>query len=113
VELEHNKSSIVTVFGMRWVRLVSCMGYTRTAHRVLGGEPENGKDFPFKTHVQKKRNNVKMDLKEIRLEGIEYVNPLTPNDLKRRRSVSPLKIKISSKNMLENPTNATIIHSVY
>jgi hypothetical protein len=27
--------------------------------------------------------------------------------------VTPLKIKIPSKNMREKPTNATIIHSVY
>jgi glycopeptide antibiotics resistance protein len=27
--------------------------------------------------------------------------------------VSPLKIKITSENMREKPTNATIIHSVY
>jgi hypothetical protein len=30
------------------------------------------------------------------------INPLTPNDLLRRRAVSPLKIKISSKNMRVN-----------
>jgi hypothetical protein len=41
------------------------------------------------------------------------INPLTPNDLQRRRAVSPLKIRIASKNMLEKPTNSTIIHSVY
>jgi hypothetical protein len=29
-------------------------------------------------------------------------NPLTPNDLQRRHAVSPLKIKIPSKNMFEN-----------
>jgi hypothetical protein len=40
-------------------------------------------------------------------------NPLTPNDLKRRRAVSHLKIKIPSKNVREKPTNITIIHSVY
>jgi hypothetical protein len=40
-------------------------------------------------------------------------NPLTPNDLKRRRTVSYLKIKIPSKNMREKPTNTPIIHSVY
>jgi hypothetical protein len=28
----------------------------------------------------------------------KWVNPLTPNDLQRRRTVSPLKIKIPSKN---------------
>jgi hypothetical protein len=41
------------------------------------------------------------------------INPLTPNDLQRRRPASPLKIKISSKNMCEEPTNTPIIHSVY
>jgi hypothetical protein len=41
------------------------------------------------------------------------LNPLTPNDLQRRRAVSPLKIKISSKNMREKPTNTQIIYSVY
>jgi hypothetical protein len=37
-------------------------------------------------------------------------NPLTPNDLKRHRTVSPLKIKIPSKNMRKKQTNVTIIH---
>jgi hypothetical protein len=41
------------------------------------------------------------------------INPLTPNDLQRRRAVSPLEIKIPNKNMREKPTNSTIIHSVY
>jgi hypothetical protein len=39
------------------------------------------------------------------------VNPLTPDDLQKRREVSPLKIKI--KNMREKPTKSQIIHSVY
>jgi hypothetical protein len=41
------------------------------------------------------------------------INPFTPKDLKRRRAVSRLKVKIPSKNMRKKPTNATIIHSVY
>jgi hypothetical protein len=41
------------------------------------------------------------------------INHLTPNDLQRRRAVSPLKIKIPSKNIRENPTNTPIIHSPY
>jgi hypothetical protein len=40
-------------------------------------------------------------------------NPLMLNDLKRCCAVSPLKIKIPSKNMCEKPTNAPMIHSVY
>jgi hypothetical protein len=41
------------------------------------------------------------------------INPLTPNDLKRRRAVGPLKIKIPIKNVREKPTNTPIIHLVY
>jgi hypothetical protein len=39
------------------------------------------------------------------------LNPLTANDLQRRRAVNPLKIKIPSKNMHQKPTNTPIIHS--
>jgi hypothetical protein len=45
--------------------------------------------------------------------SISWFNPLTPNDLQRRRAVSPLKIKIPSKNTREKSTNTPIIHSVY
>jgi hypothetical protein len=41
------------------------------------------------------------------------INPLTPNGLKRRHAVSPLKIKFPVKNMREKPTNTTITYSVY
>jgi hypothetical protein len=40
---------------------------------------------------------------------IGIIIPLTPNDLQRRRTVGPLKIKIPSKNMREKPTNTPII----
>jgi hypothetical protein len=60
--------------------------------------------------------SVTVDISNIRSNNFETsvlsFNPLTPNDLQKRRAVSPLKIKIPSKNMCENPTN-TIIHSVY
>jgi hypothetical protein len=35
------------------------------------------------------------------------VSPLTPNDLRRSRAVSPLKTKIPSKNMREKPKKYT------
>jgi hypothetical protein len=41
------------------------------------------------------------------------LNPLTPNNLYGRRAVSPLKIKIPSKNTPEKPPNTQTIHSVY
>jgi hypothetical protein len=43
----------------------------------------------------------------------DSINPLTPNDLQIRRAISPLKIKIPSKNMREKTTNTPIMHSVY
>jgi hypothetical protein len=49
----------------------------------------------------------------MRFQGADDINPLTLNDLQKRRAVSPLKIKIPSKNMREKPTNTLIIHSVY
>jgi hypothetical protein len=47
------------------------------------------------------------------VESSVIINPLTPNDLKRRRAVSPLIIKIPSKKMREKQTKTPIIHSVY
>jgi hypothetical protein len=41
------------------------------------------------------------------------INPLRPNDLQKRRAVSPLKTEIRSKNIREKLTNAPIINSVY
>jgi hypothetical protein len=52
-------------------------------------------------------------LLEISVFRYKGINPFMPNDLQRRRAVSPLKIKISSKNTREKPTNTTIINSVY
>jgi hypothetical protein len=46
-------------------------------------------------------------------KNLYHIKPLTPNDLSRRRSVSPLKIKIPSENIREKPTNTPIINSVY
>jgi hypothetical protein len=38
----------------------------------------------------------------VKVRAAPLLNPLTPNDLRRRRGVSPLKIKIPSKNMRKN-----------
>jgi hypothetical protein len=43
---------------------------------------------------------------------IPELNPLTPNDLQRRLAVSPLKIKVTSKNMREKQIRHSLIHSV-
>jgi hypothetical protein len=43
----------------------------------------------------------------------KQINSLMPNDLWRRSALSPLKIKIPSKNKREKPTNTSIILSIY
>jgi hypothetical protein len=52
-------------------------------------------------------------VKHVRNGSLVVLNHLTPNDLQRRRAVSPLKTKIPSKNMREKPTSTPIIHSFY
>jgi hypothetical protein len=61
------------------------------------------------------RSHVVASVMELYCAGQQHFlfNPLTPNDLQRRRAVSPLKIKIPSKNMREKPSNTPIIYSVY
>jgi hypothetical protein len=54
-----------------------------------------------------------MGYDDIMITIFKRLNPLTPNDLQRRRAVSPLKIKIPSKNMRKKTTNTTIFHSAY
>jgi hypothetical protein len=81
---------------------------------------ENGaiKATPTRARVNweyKIDTNLKETGREINSLALEnsVINPLTPNDLQRRRAVSPLKIKIPSKNTREKPTNTPIIHSAY
>jgi hypothetical protein len=57
--------------------------------------------------------NIMTDTHGIIRHTSSYFNPLTPNDFIKRCAVSPLKIKIPSKNVLEKPTNTPVIHSVY
>jgi hypothetical protein len=57
-------------------------------------------------------------LEFIPLKGSEYFvfgeyYPFNAERLIKTSQVSPLKIKIPSKNMREKPTNATIIYSVF
>jgi hypothetical protein len=65
------------------------------------------------TAALKNHRNTELRSGYVQFEPERLVNLLTPNDLLRRRAVSPLKIKIPSKHMREKPTHTPIIHSVY
>jgi hypothetical protein len=64
-------------------------------------------DALFSVQVGEEENSANLE------KSNNSFNPLTPNDLQTRRTLSPLKIKIPSKNMRVKPTNTPIIHSVY
>jgi hypothetical protein len=107
------------VFQIRPTLRQSALAQTRTDHKnthdLLGGSPNQRKVQVSVTGYAVHKGEEKFSSTHLKL-GISWrlmVNPLTPNDLQKRRAVSPLKIKIPSKNMREKQTNATINHSVY
>jgi hypothetical protein len=53
---------------MRWARHVAGMGETRNAYRLLVGKPEGKR--PLGIGV----DNIKMDLREIGWDGIDWMN---------------------------------------
>jgi hypothetical protein len=57
---------------MRWARHVTCIKERRIAYKVLVGKPEG------KTPLGRRRcmweNTIKMDLKEIGWEGVNWIN---------------------------------------
>jgi hypothetical protein len=56
---------------MRWAGHVSRMGETRNAYRIMVGKPEGKRSLgrPRCRWV----DNIKMDLREIRLDGMDWI----------------------------------------
>jgi hypothetical protein len=59
--------------------------------------PHSTNNTPTKQSLLMLINKYKNKCKVWAKQPVLNVNPLTPNDLQRRRAVSPLKIKIPSK----------------
>jgi hypothetical protein len=57
---------------MRWAGLVARMGERRTAYRILAGKPEGRK--PLGRPRRRWVDNIKMDLREIEWDGIEWID---------------------------------------
>jgi hypothetical protein len=57
---------------MRWVGHVACMGEIRNAYNILVGKPEGKK--PHGRHRHKWEYNVRMGLREIVWEGMDWMH---------------------------------------
>jgi hypothetical protein len=56
---------------MRWVRQIACMGEMRNAYKILVGKPEGKR--PLGRPRQRWEDNIRMDLREIGWEGMDWV----------------------------------------
>jgi hypothetical protein len=56
---------------MRWAGLVARMGEKRNAYRILVGKPEGKR--PLGRPKRRWVNNIKMDLREIGWDGVEWI----------------------------------------
>jgi len=57
---------------MRWGRHVACMGEMRNAYNILVGKPEGKRPFGKLRH--KWEDNIKMDIWEMRWEGVDGIH---------------------------------------
>jgi hypothetical protein len=56
---------------MRWVGHVAHMGQGRGVYRVLVGKAEGKR--PLRRHRRRWEDNIKMDLREIRIDGANWI----------------------------------------
>jgi hypothetical protein len=64
---------------MRWVGYVSFMAKMRTAYKILFGKPEGKR--PIVRPRPRWKNNIKVDLREIGLEVVDWVHVVQDGDL--------------------------------
>jgi hypothetical protein len=57
---------------MRWKKHVARMGEKRNAYRILTGKPEGKR--PLRRPGRSWENNVKMDLREIEWDGMDWID---------------------------------------
>jgi hypothetical protein len=66
---------------MRWTGHVARMGENRNAYRILVGNPEGKK--PLGRPIRRWVNNIKMDLREIGLDGMDWIDLAQDRDQRR------------------------------
>jgi len=64
--------------GMRWAGNIACMCEERGVYRVLMGKPEGKR--PLRRHRRRWEDNIKMDLQEVRFEGMNWLDVAQDRD---------------------------------
>jgi hypothetical protein len=57
---------------MRWIEHVACMGESRNGYKILVGKPEWRR--PFGRSTRRWEDNIKMDLREIGWECVDWMH---------------------------------------
>jgi hypothetical protein len=71
----YTSSNIITVIKsrrMRWAGRAACMGEMRNKYKILNGKPE--RERPFERSRSRRKDNIRMDLREIRWEGVDWMH---------------------------------------
>jgi hypothetical protein len=73
-----NKIGMIKAMRMRWAGYVARMGETRNAYRLLVGKSEGNR--PLGGPRRRWVDNIKMDLGEIGLDGMEWIELVQDRD---------------------------------
>jgi hypothetical protein len=73
-----NITRMIKSMRMRWAGHVARMGETRIVYRILMGKPEGNR--PLGRPRRRWADNIKMDLRKIGWDGIDWLEPAQKND---------------------------------
>jgi hypothetical protein len=76
-----NINRMIKTNRMRWAGHVARMGATRNAYRILGGKPEGRR--PLRRPRRRWVDNIKMDHREIRWDGVDWIDLAQDRDQRR------------------------------
>jgi hypothetical protein len=78
---------------MRWAGLVARRGYKRNAYRMLVGRPEGKR--PLGRPRRRWVDNIKIDLREIRWDGMNWIDMAQDRDQWRALVNMALNLRVS------------------
>jgi hypothetical protein len=77
---------------MRWAGHVARMGKKRIAYRILVGKPEGKR--PLGRPRSRWVDNIKMDLREIEWDGMDWIDPVQDRDQWRALVNTVLNLRV-------------------
>ncbi|KAJ4449162.1 hypothetical protein ANN_00558 [Periplaneta americana] len=77
---------------LRWARYVARMGESKNAYRVLVGSPEGKR--PLGRPRRRWEDNIKMDLREVGYDGMDWINLAQDRDLWRAYLKAAMNLRV-------------------